>query len=111
MIEVVGVLIAAGDGEQASPQDVGGAVRHQGSIARIGDQPCQPVGDPQASLGSRQQHDAAIGGDPATIKGRVSTAEIWFFRISRAVVSVLDEHIGWLSLFSESLSCPNTCCL
>ncbi len=70
MVEVVGILVAASDGEHAGAQDVGHAVRHQGRIARIGDQPRQPVSDPQAPLGSRQQHDAAIGGDPATIKGR-----------------------------------------
>jgi len=49
-------------------QDVGDAVRHEQGIARIGNQPCQSVGDPQTALSSRQQHDAAIGGDPAAVE-------------------------------------------
>ncbi len=68
MVEVVGVLVATGDGEHAGAQDVGDAVRHEQGIARIGNQPRQPIGDPQAALGSRQQHDAAVGGDPAAVE-------------------------------------------
>ena len=68
MIEVVGILVAAGDGEHAGAQDVGDAVRHEQGIARIGNQPCQPVGDPQAALGGGQQHDAAIGREASAVK-------------------------------------------
>ena len=69
MVEVVGILVAAGDGEHAGTQDVGDAVRHEQGIAVIGNQPCQPVSDSQAALGGGQQHDAAVRGDPATVKG------------------------------------------
>lgn len=69
MIEVVGVLVAAGDGQHAGAQDVGDAVRHEQRVARIGDQPRERVGDLQAALGSRQQHDAATGGEASTVKG------------------------------------------
>ena len=70
MIEVVGILVAAGDGEHAGAQDIGDAVRHEQRIARVGDQARQPVRDPQAALGGGQQHDAAIGGDATTVEGR-----------------------------------------
>jgi hypothetical protein len=46
MVEVVGVLVAAGDGEHAGAQDVGDAVRHEQGIARIGNQACQVIGHP-----------------------------------------------------------------
>ena len=70
MIEIVGVLVAAGDGEHAGTQDVGDAVGHEQWIARIGDQPREPVGNPQPTLGRSQQHDAAVGGDAAAIERR-----------------------------------------
>jgi len=37
MIEVVGILIAAGNGKHAGAQNVGHAVGHQQRIARVGD--------------------------------------------------------------------------
>ncbi len=69
MIEVVGVLVAAGDGEDAGAQDVGDAVRDTLRLARVADQRRQPLDDTQAALGGRQQHDAAIGGQPSAVKG------------------------------------------
>jgi len=68
VVEVVGILIATSDGEHASAQDVGDAVRHEQWVARVGDQPRKSIGDPQPALGSGQQHDAAIGGDPAAVE-------------------------------------------
>ena len=68
MVEVVGILVAAGDGEHAGAQDVGDAVRDQQRIALVGDQRGQPVGDAQPPLGSRQQHHAAIGSDASAIE-------------------------------------------
>ncbi len=70
MIEIVGIFIAAGDGEHAGAQDVGDAVRHQQRIARVGDQRRQPIGDPDASLRRSQQHHAAIGGEASAIERR-----------------------------------------
>ena len=43
-------------------------MRHGQGIARIGNQPCQSVGGPQAVLGSRQQHDAAIRGEASAVE-------------------------------------------
>ena len=69
MVEVVGVLVTARDGQHARTQDVGDAVRHEQRIARVGDQPGKTIGQADAPLGGGQQHDATIGGDPAAIKG------------------------------------------
>ena len=68
MIEVVGILVAAGDGEHARAQDVGDAVRHECRVARVGDQRSQPGGDPEAGLDGGEQHDAAIGRHTSTIE-------------------------------------------
>ena len=68
MIEVVGVLIAAGDGEHAGAQNVVDAVRHQQRITRVGDQRRQPLRDPHTPLGSGQKHHAAIRGEAPAIE-------------------------------------------
>ena len=89
MIEVVGVLVAAGDGEHARAQNIGDAVRHQQRIARIGDQRRQPVGDPDTPLGRSQKHHAAIGGDASAIErgGDFLASDGWKpERLSRIVV-------------------------
>jgi len=44
-------------------------VRHEQRVARVGDQPGKAVSHANTPFGSAQQHDAAIGGDPAAIKG------------------------------------------
>ena len=68
VVEIVSVLVAAGDGEHAGAQDVGDAVGHKIRIARVGDQRGELVGDPQTPLGGGQQHHAAIGGEPSAIE-------------------------------------------
>jgi hypothetical protein len=68
MIEVVGILVAAGDGEHAGAQDVGDTMRDEQGIAWIGDQPREPLGDPQAPLGGCQQQNAAIRGDASAVE-------------------------------------------
>ncbi len=70
LIEIVGILIAAGDGEHARAQEVDHTVRHQQRIARIGDQPRQPMGNPDTSFGSSQKHHAAIRGETTAIERR-----------------------------------------
>jgi hypothetical protein len=70
MVEIVGVLVAAGDGEHAGAQNVGDAVRHQQRIARVGNQRRQPWGKSDAPLGSGQQHHAAVGGEATAIERR-----------------------------------------
>ncbi len=69
VVEVVGVLVATGDGEHAGSQDVGDAVGHQRRVARIGDQPGQAPGHAQAALGGGQKHDAAVRRHAAAIEG------------------------------------------
>ena len=68
MIKIIGVLVAASDGEHAGAQNIGDAVRHEQWIARISNQTCQPISDPQTALGSGQQHDAAVRGEASAVK-------------------------------------------
>ena len=42
---------------------------HEQRVAWVGDQTGQVIGDAKATLGGSQEHDAAIGGDPPTVKG------------------------------------------
>ena len=60
MIEIVCVLVTAGDGKHARAQDVGDAVRDEQRVTRIGDERCEPSRNPHAPFGGCQQHDAAI---------------------------------------------------
>jgi hypothetical protein len=69
MVEIVGVFVAAGDGEDAGAQNVIDAVGHEGRVAWICDQPCQLRRDPQLPLDNAEQQDAAIGGDAPAVKG------------------------------------------
>ena len=59
MIEVVSILVAAGNGQHAGAQDIGDTVRDEQRIARICDQRRQALGKAQAWFGVGQQHDAA----------------------------------------------------
>ena len=68
MIKVVGILLAAGNGQYARSQDVGHAVRGQQRITPIGNQSRQTIRDPQSPLCHAQQHYPAIGGEPTAIK-------------------------------------------
>ena len=68
MIEIVGVLVTAGDGEHARAQNIDDTVCHQQRIARIGNQTCQAMGNPDTPLGSSQKHHTAIRGETAAIE-------------------------------------------
>jgi hypothetical protein len=70
MIEVVGILIAAGDGEHAGAQDVRDAVRHQPRIASVGDQRREPRGEADRSLGGSEQQHPAVRGQPPPVERR-----------------------------------------
>ena len=59
--EVVAVLIAARDGEDAGADHVCDRVRHAAWIAPIRDEAGEPLGDPEPALGLGQEHDAAVG--------------------------------------------------
>ena len=67
-VEIIGVLIAAGDRENPRPHYIRQAVRDAVRIARIKDHRGKPVGQLQAPLGCSQQHDPAIRGDPAAVE-------------------------------------------
>lgn len=65
--EIVGVFIAAGDGEDAGARDVGHGVRHARWIARILDRSGKPVSQVQRPLGRGQKHHA-VRGDASAVK-------------------------------------------
>ena len=69
MVEVVGVLIAAGDRRHARAQNVRDAVRHQERVTRIGDQRSEGPCNPEPALGRGQQQNAAVGRHASAIKG------------------------------------------
>ena len=50
MVEIVGILIAAGNRQHTRAQYVGHAVCNQQRITRIGDQRREPPGEPEFSL-------------------------------------------------------------
>jgi hypothetical protein len=58
-------LIAAGNGEDASAQDVGQEMGDPVLIAAVR----EPLGDAEPTLRLGEQHDAAIRSDPSAIKG------------------------------------------
>ena len=68
-VEVVGVLVAAGDGQHSRPQDRGDRMGHQGRIARVGNEGGDPIDDADPAVGQGQQRHAAIGGNAPAIEG------------------------------------------
>jgi hypothetical protein len=67
-IQIVGVFIAARDGENARPDHVRERVGDARGIASIGKEARQPLGNPETTLGHRQQHDSAIRRKPSAIE-------------------------------------------
>jgi hypothetical protein len=68
MVEIVAVLIAARDGQDARAQDVGEAVRHQVGITRIKDQGGEFVGQPEPPFGRGEQHHATVRCQPPAVE-------------------------------------------
>ena len=68
VVEVVGVLVAHRNSEDARSDHVGERVGDASGIATIGSQTRQTIRDGEPALGHGQQHDAAIRGQTATIK-------------------------------------------
>jgi hypothetical protein len=68
-VEVVSILIAAGNGEDARAQDVGHEMGDPVLIAPVRDYLGEPLGDAEPTLRLGEQHDAAIRRDPSAIKG------------------------------------------
>jgi hypothetical protein len=69
-IEIVGVLVAAGDGQHPRPQDRGHRVGDKSRIAPVGEQSSDPIDDADPAVGQGQQRHPAIGGDAPAVEGR-----------------------------------------
>ncbi len=67
-VEIVGVLVAARDHEDAGAQNVGHGAREPVRITRIADHRGKPLGQAQALLGRGQQQHAAVRGDPFAVE-------------------------------------------
>ena len=68
-VEIIGVLVAAGDRKDSGAQDIGHGVPDPLRIAPVADRRGEPVGQLQAPLGRGQQHNAAVRGDPSAVEG------------------------------------------
>ena len=68
-IEVVGVFVAAGNGEDAGAQNIGQQMGDPVRNATVRDRPGEALGDAEPTIGLGQQHDPAIGTDPPAVKG------------------------------------------
>ena len=68
-IEIVGILIAAGDRQHASAQDVAEVVDDAALVARVGNAGGKPFREAELSFRLRQQQHATIGCQPPAIEG------------------------------------------
>ncbi len=86
--EVVAILIATRDGEDAGAEHVRDRVRHAGRIAPIRDDARQPLGDAKAALGLGQEYDAAVGRQASTVErgGDLLAAHGWKREGGRCIV-------------------------
>ena len=66
-VEAVGIPVAHRDGEDARPDHVGERVRDARRIATIRHKTGETRGGAEATLRHREQHHAAIRGEPSTI--------------------------------------------
>jgi hypothetical protein len=66
--EVIAVLIAARDGEDAGADHIRDRVRHAAWIAAIRDEARQPLGNAEPALGLGQEHDTAVGRQAPTVE-------------------------------------------
>ena len=91
-VEIIGVLVAATDSEDAGADHVGDAVGDPSRIAVIWNALRQPFGNPEAPLGQRQQHDAAIRSETPAVErgGDLLAANCWKREREKAIV----EHGG-----------------
>ncbi len=67
--EIVGVLVATGNGQDARKQDVGHAVPDARRIAIVRDRVGEVRGHLEMPLGTGEQQDAAVTGQPTTVEG------------------------------------------
>jgi GAF domain-containing protein len=68
-VEIIGILIAAGDRQHASTQDVAEVVDDAALVARVGNAGGKPFCKTKLSLHLRQQQHATVRGQPAAVKG------------------------------------------
>ncbi len=88
IVQVVGIRIAAGDGEDAGAQDVRHGVGDPQWIAVIGDDRGQRVDQAKPFVDTGQQNHTAVGTDPAAIeRGRnFFLADTWQRKRKEGVV-------------------------
>jgi hypothetical protein len=79
VVEVVGVLVAAGDRQDARPQDVGQRMDDPRWVARVGDQRRQPIAEAELPLRRGQQQHPAVRGQPPAVEGggQLLAADRW----------------------------------
>jgi Mrp family chromosome partitioning ATPase len=67
MIEIIGILIAAGDGEDAGEQDLGQGMDDPAGIAPVRDDGREPVrdGEPTGGLGQRRTPPSEVRRPPS----------------------------------------------
>lgn len=68
-VEIIGILITAGDRQHASPQDVAEVMNNPALVARIGYALDKPFRNAKLSLHLRQQQYATIGCQPPAVEG------------------------------------------
>jgi hypothetical protein len=107
VIEIVGILIAAGDRQHARAQDIDDIVRRQQRIAAIGDQPGQPLCDPiHRSAAARSITP------PSEVRRPPSNAALTFLRptsgkLNGSVVSSCMAGVAQFDLVNGLVSTPN----
>ena len=69
MIEIIAILIAAGDREDAGKQDLGQGMNDPAGIAPVRDDSRELVRDGELTGGLGQEEDAAIRGQAASVEG------------------------------------------
>ena len=89
VIEVVGILVAAGDRKDPRAQDVVQRMDHPRGIAPIGDARSKPFANPHPSLGLRQQQHPAVRGEPAAVEsgGHLFATHCWKAEDRHAIVN------------------------
>src|SRR5690349_20685307 len=107
MIEFIGICVAAGDGQDASAQDVRKRMNNPCRVAPIGDLRSKPVGDPDAPLRQSQQHRAAVRTDAATIKGDGDLLAVYRWQRERQQAIVDHGGCGSVRLGKRLASTPN----
>ena len=109
MVEIIGILLAASDGQHAGTHDVFDAVRHTLWIAPIGKQRRQTRCHTDPPLGRRQQHDPAIGGEAPAVKrcDPPLAADRWKFKREHRIVGHGSRSRGPVGVETQTLNVIN----